>query len=540
MVSISKVVIENFRSVKSASFTTGSLCTLIGENNSGKSTLMRALNLVLGESWPSERSFDESDFHLRDTSGPIQIDVFFDEPWEEWRNRAANKVGGFRLKCKVYEKRTKTKSAGQLKVDFVCIGPSGRELTYPSVAGDYRSAPYPLSVTSEMRARVPLLYVDVMREYGRQAPSARWSILRKLMDHVLVGFSSDKLPVDYAQADGTVVRITRAQAFERAIAEAYTYLRTPEFEDLETRLAANAVEHMGMTPGTGSLELQFSLHDPANAYKSLELLISQMNMVSTAQEVGAGLQSAIVVAIFKTYEELRRSGAIFAIEEPEAFLHPQKARYFSEVLRGIADSGNQVILTTHSPFFVRLDAPESVAVVRRTDAGGTTVAQSGQVDIAADLRAVLRMRNSINVAKGEMLFARRILFVEGDTELSAMPFIFKRLGLDGDREGVAVIDCDGKPNIPFFVGIAKAFGIPFVVLADRDNPANPAQVRDTEAVMACCPPEDVFLLAPDFESECGYSTGRYKAVSAHRFFESLPPPAIPAAVAAAINRLMTM
>jgi len=57
--------------------------------------------------------------------------------------------------------------------------------------------------------------------------------------------------------------------------------------------------------------------------------------------VGADLQSAIVIAIFRTYEEIKREGAIFAIEEPEVFLHPQKQRYFSNILSEL--SGNNHI-----------------------------------------------------------------------------------------------------------------------------------------------------------------------------------------------------
>ena len=59
---IKRVVIKNYRSIKELEFEPGDLCTLIGENNSGKSTIVRALNLVLGEVWPYERNFDEGDF----------------------------------------------------------------------------------------------------------------------------------------------------------------------------------------------------------------------------------------------------------------------------------------------------------------------------------------------------------------------------------------------------------------------------------------------------------------------------------------------
>jgi putative ATP-dependent endonuclease of OLD family len=539
-VRISKVIIDNFRSIKSLEFEPGPLCTLIGENNSGKSTIMRALNLVLGEAWPSERSFDENDFHANDTSNPIEISVYFDQHWDETRNLKTNKVAEFKLRCKAYKKATKGKVAGELKTEYVCIGPKGGELSYPAAPGKFQGPQYPLNVNSDMRASVPLLYVDVMREYARQTPSSRWSVLRKLLDPILVGFVNDKTMVPFTQEDGTVIQLTRLQAFQRAIGSAYSYLRTPDFEQMESSLAANALDHMGLDPKTDGVSLQFSLHDPANAYKNLELLVEQLSRVSTAQDVGAGLQSAIVVAIFRTYEEMQKIGAIFAIEEPEAFLHPQKARYFSAVLERIANAGNQVFLSTHSPFFVKLHEPQTVAIVRRTEVDGTTVAQTTPIAITPDQKATLRMQTAVNVARAEMLFARRILLVEGDTELVALPFVFQQLGIDADREGITVVHCDGKEGIPFFAKIATAFDIPFVVLADIDDPTKPTQAKATAALQAVCPMDRLFLLKPDFESECGYKVSGGKAVSAHKHFSQTPPPAIPQTIVDATTKLQSI
>ena len=61
---ISRVHIENFRSVKTLDFVPGRYAVLIGENNAGKSNVLKALNLALGEAWPTERSFSEEDFFV--------------------------------------------------------------------------------------------------------------------------------------------------------------------------------------------------------------------------------------------------------------------------------------------------------------------------------------------------------------------------------------------------------------------------------------------------------------------------------------------
>src|SRR5579862_4225088 len=116
-----------------------------------------------------------------------------------------------------------------------------------------------------------------------------------------------------------------------------------------------------------------------------------------------------------------------------------------------------------------------------------------------------------------MLFARRVLLVEGPTEAIAMPFVFQATGIDGNREGISVVDCGGKTAIPFFADIAAAFGIPFVVLADDDAGKAPGQ---TAALRRACRADRLFLMNPDFETECGYRPSD-KLVDAYKHFSSL-------------------
>jgi predicted ATP-dependent endonuclease of OLD family len=120
---ISRVHIEHFRSIRTLDLTPSSYCVLIGENNSGKSNILRALNLALGETWPTDRSFSEEDFHNQDTSQDIVIQVLFDEMIEEWRSNAKLEVGGLELRCKAYKRKVKERPAGTLAVDYYCIGP---------------------------------------------------------------------------------------------------------------------------------------------------------------------------------------------------------------------------------------------------------------------------------------------------------------------------------------------------------------------------------------------------------------------------------
>ena len=62
---ISQVTIQNFRGIGSASLLFPDHVLLIGDNNTGKSTVLEAIDLVLGPDRLSRRPpVDEHDFHL--------------------------------------------------------------------------------------------------------------------------------------------------------------------------------------------------------------------------------------------------------------------------------------------------------------------------------------------------------------------------------------------------------------------------------------------------------------------------------------------
>jgi len=558
---IKKIRIQNFRSIKELDVEPGSYSVLVGENNAGKSNILRALNLIMGETWPSERSFSEEDFYNKDISQEIVIQVFFDEEIEEFHNNAKAVIAGFCLSCRPYKRRTGKKAAGSLNVSYVCIDRDGKTVKTPSVPLQKGVKPtgawLDLRVSGDLRERIPFIYVDVLREYDRQTPGSRWSVLRKLFNEVNTEFLNSKDQINVKLPDGSLTKMSRKDAFEHAVKDAYQFLRTQKFEEIEKALAANVLEQMGIAAGEGDVGLHFTSHDPTNAYKSLQLYVEQLGITSPAGEVGAGLQSAIVVGIFRTYEQLKKEGAVFAIEEPEVFLHPQKARYFETVLQAIAERGNQVILTTHSPVFVRVHQPESVVIVRRTAERGTWATQTELVDIAEDDRKALRLMTEFDAQRNELFFARKVMLVEGATEKVALPLVFRSLGHDINQLGISVVECGGKTSISLFVKVATALGIPFVVLADHDIREIPADASDkkkaklhddnqkhkqwNQTLETLCPAGQLFWLKPKFEAELGLPTSESEKVrQALEKFSSISKEEIPTCLTEPVNALLQL
>lgn len=65
-VRISKLKINNFRSIKSLNIDLPQICALIGPNNTGKSNIIGAIQRVLARDWVNVNAFDENDVYGHD------------------------------------------------------------------------------------------------------------------------------------------------------------------------------------------------------------------------------------------------------------------------------------------------------------------------------------------------------------------------------------------------------------------------------------------------------------------------------------------
>jgi len=459
---IARVHIENYRSIKNIDIYPRNYCVLIGDNNAGKSNILRAVNLVLGELWPTDRTFTQDDFFGQDTSHDIIIQVYFDDPIDIWRNMSI-KVHGFELRGKAYKRAHRGMPKGTLATDYNCINGAGETIKYPAEPlqeGKQAKIWYDLKVSRELKESLPFIYIDILRDYHRHEPGYRWSVLRKLLNVVNTELAHDKTQFKVLTPKGEE-KMTRKEAFQYKLREAYNYLHMPELMEIEARINQNTREEMGLDQE--DVSILFAPFDPVDVYKNLQMFVDQMGISTSAERVGAGMQSAIVAAIFRTYEELKKDGAVFAIEGPEIFLHPLKERSFHEVLHSIS-ANNQVFLTTHSREFLEIYHPEEVCLVKRNQREGTKAIICPDQQIAEEVKNELKLLNCFDTEHNELFFAKGLILVAGSTEKHFVSYVGNCLGQDLNRQGIAVIDCGGSRSLWLYKMVADAFLIPCVTI----------------------------------------------------------------------------
>jgi len=286
---------------------------------------------------------------------------------------------------------------------------------------------------------------------------------------------------------------------------------------------------------------------------------------TVAERKGHGLQRAVIFALLRTWAKALRSkpeetstsarraseSAIFAIEEPELFLHPHAQRQLAHDLREIATTpGNQVFICSHSTHFVILDQYKSIVIVRKDDVRkGTTIKQCTQDlfegEDSESKKHRFHMAFWVNPDRGELFFARKVVLVEGETEHAIFPFLASKLGCFDPS--VTIVDCGSKHNLPLYIQILNAYGINYLVVHDEDPLPDPIpdewdenkrrekrRTFELNKKIAEETNEDlgsVFVLSPDFEATSGVSRNQGakmgKAIAALEHFSSLPEANIP-------------
>lgn len=78
---LKKVSIKNFKSIKDIEFEfpESNILVLVGENNAGKSNIIRAIDVICGESWYGKEKLEDHDFYLRNHDNDIEINLFFSD-----------------------------------------------------------------------------------------------------------------------------------------------------------------------------------------------------------------------------------------------------------------------------------------------------------------------------------------------------------------------------------------------------------------------------------------------------------------------------
>jgi predicted ATP-dependent endonuclease of OLD family len=466
---LKSLYVKNFKSIDELNleFTQG-INVIFGENGTGKTNIIKAILKLLGPAYPGSNSFQKEDFFCLDIEREITIRMEFVEGADH-----------FTLSWDRDDR-------GKLRLIYNYSG----------------------YITSDERDRFCPLHIPPNREIKDLPASSKWTPVGRII------FELSKI----IEQNGAVTT-----QFKGKMAECVSILeRSPEFSQFKMGIEAFSTEQMGSRGE--NVRIKMDLIDPKYILKTLQIFENLGNEKYNISEGGQGIQSNVTIAALRAFSEISRDKFFIIADEPEAYLHPLAQKALCKVFETIADRGTQIILTTHSPYFISPKHVRGLIKVWFED-NSTKCTKISLLQLVEKRRCrgvvqsteqstEARLNKMINLEVKEGLFAQSVVLCEGESESFSLEIWAEKEGIDFSKLGLAIVPSNGKFSMIDLAEFYEHMKIPVYLIFDsdsstRDNRANHIQNNKWLLSFAQTTLEDFpssvvsekyCVMSPDFES----------------------------------------
>jgi putative ATP-dependent endonuclease of OLD family len=515
---LDSIRIRNFRCLKDIELNLSSFVCIIGENNSGKSSILLALNSFIENSKILKRDF-------YDSSKPIKIEIVLTgitdkdlgNIGESHRERIKEliidgnldliKIFKINDKPKIFTTKLMPKDERFKKerIDEVLSGKRGtaiaesmenhfpeykeffEEVTTQQKAKDQVDeiikslAPEELEkieipLPTEMPATVKLLLptpilIEAVKDLNDDIKTKDSSTFGKLIA-VLLGAIQDteefkKINESLDELNGLLNRIDTGNG---VVDERIPELKN--IEDLVNQYLKENFQNANLQIGVPKPELK-------KVFSGAEICIDD-GAKGLIESKGDGIKRAVTFALLRSYVEIRKQNSnnpnsedfkyLILFEEPELYMHPAAQKILFEALCNLAEV-NQVFVTTHSPIFF---SPEYTGTFlkmkKKFETEGKPCSKPWPVAIkdGMDNRDLFKMLCYDN--NNAAFFSNKIVLVEGDSDQIFFNHVTKKLknSWDFDLNNIPIIQLAGKGSLKRYKDFFREFDIEIHTILDLD------------------------------------------------------------------------
>lgn len=469
---LTKVEVRNYRSIFEQTSTSRGLGldfadginVLVGRNNCGKSNLFRALALALD---PAYEFGPEADI-----PGPLphrypSVQLRFDcDPNDPDEAALLAMARDYERLATDSEPTVADRNQLKLRVAYA-----------PTEDGSF-----------ERRER--LVFTDGSDE--PQTPAARKMLpdvtaeLRALVRFVLIRSGESIESV----LEGNFREILHAVVAERMEAEfaAAEDHRQEYINGLQTELLGPLRDSVESTvqrlfPEIDGIEFSPDVRDIETTLARVEIGLRDAVLTPLAQK-GTGVRGGVLVAMLRYLADHASRCVVFAVEEPEAFLHPAAQEELRKDLEALSTRPDvSVLVTSHSPFILSQEQDAMSVLLDKDNAGRTHVSATSHAgdQRVAVISGIVRQDSLTDVIDAMAPISEHkagVLLVEGYGDKSYLELAAKVLGKPGLVSDLEIIPSNGCSRMVNLAAVARAStDLPIALLLDNDEPGRDAGKR---------------------------------------------------------------
>lgn len=552
-----KLSINGFKRLHTAEIEFGNATFLIGANNAGKSSVLKAIGWLLSNSRRMDidcfcSELDEETGETKTICDSVILEAEFrnvPDSASSWRGfkgrifsydpkdigetgrsifyRKTYKIlEDVRIELKTLKRTIKPEFADlQKPADFIAAGASSEAIAETFAALEKK-------ISASDRDKFEL--IDELWETNEEEewvhnPGGIGSVVLSKLPSILI-IPADSASHEIDQKNGVLQKILH---------ELFKDVRenSANYKDAQTCLSLLAKE---LDPNDGGSEFgkmmgelntvlggvfpesriyaAADLSSPDSLVPTFAIEMSSNIRTSVANQ-GTGMVRAAVFGLLRFRQQwLKRRdgnderGLIIGFEEPEIYLHPSAANQMRDLIYDLSDQNSQIVATTHSPYLIDLSRkPKQVLNRFQYEKGHTSVlpfsVSEEFVKLQSNDKDQVKMLIKLDDHVSRIFFTRRVLVIEGDTEevvlkeaIRRMPPEMKSLVLSGSE----IIKARGKASIIGLVKYLRALNVDYFVIHDRDKGTEGAEKFNEPIRAAVNNDEKLTLMEECIEDFLGY------------------------------------
>lgn len=469
---ITKLNINNYKSIENMSleFVKGKNI-IVGQNNSGKSNIISAINLVIGEKYPSKK-YEDNYYYQDSNSFTISLELSecndLDSTYLEnyTKNIGLDKLDFNLDYLKLSPDEVEQQGlalerpkwiVGTYLIDVI-KNSKKMYITLHSVKGE--DAIYTLSMDLEDGYLYKFKYFtqELLASFITSAiiPSER-NIKNELAvnNYSWYGKLIKKVWQEMSDEDKEKLNINNSSLSE---------VTNSIFKGLTNELGDSVKDAIPYN----KLEFKLIQDTKTDYYKGIKILLDD-GYYSLLDDKGSGIKSLIIIELFKLYcKKYHRFSSCLIVEEPEVFLHPQARSVLSKKIdQFLLDNNNQTIVTTHSEQFLSNFDIKQLTFINKED---NKSVKYKIIDSDFTERDFQKMNIITKTDNAEMYFANSVILVEGGEK-----YIIRKLidlykdELFLDYNNCSLIKVGGKSYFGIYKKMLEKLGKKVYIIGDYDN-----------------------------------------------------------------------